>query len=246
MKRAAALLLFSMFFSSAALAARPLGTDDAGTVDKGHFEMEMGFEFLEDTDKEYTTSTVLKYGILDSLDVGTEIPYHYIEVHDQEDVHDLGDITFCAKYRLLEQDQALPAVSFVAEVKTTSGEEDKGLGNSMIDYGLTLVATREFDNGAVHLNLGYGYAGIPEIQKYDRAFSYGLAGELSVTENLNLVAECLGETNFDGDFNDNPFVALVGFNYSLCEWASFDFGAGAGISKASPDYYLTTGITVAF
>jgi hypothetical protein len=247
MKRALRLFLLLMFFSSAAFAARPLATDDAGTVDRGHLEVEAGFEFVEDTDREYTASTVFTFCFFDGLDIGVELPYHYIDVHSGDDVDGPGDIAFSSKWNFFQEQESLPALSFVLGVKTTSGDEDKGLGSPMRDHSGTLVASKAFGEAVFHINLGYTYAGIPETRKYEDVFSYGMAMEYPlVEEKLNLVAEWVGETNFDGDFDDNPFSALIGITWAFSETAVLDFGAGAGISKASPDYFVTSGITLAF
>ena len=45
-------ILLALFFSSSAFAARPLTTDDAGTVERGKFQLEVGFE---DTRQVFTT-----------------------------------------------------------------------------------------------------------------------------------------------------------------------------------------------
>ncbi|HMK53051.1 MAG TPA: hypothetical protein VK551_11145, partial [Thermodesulfobacteriota bacterium] len=57
---------FSLFFTSATFAARPLTTDDAYTVKKGEFQVEAGFDFAREDnhDKEYFPSLTLTYGLL--------------------------------------------------------------------------------------------------------------------------------------------------------------------------------------
>ena len=78
-------ILFIIFYSyficpSLSLAARPLSTDDAGVVDKGHFEMEGSLEYTNQLDKEVALCVVVKRGIFDNLDLGIEIPYKFIDL----------------------------------------------------------------------------------------------------------------------------------------------------------------------
>jgi hypothetical protein len=63
-------LLFS--FSSPAFAARPLTTDDAGTVEKGKFQVETGFDFTrqDNHDRGYDPSWTLAYGLSERVDLG--------------------------------------------------------------------------------------------------------------------------------------------------------------------------------
>ena len=193
-----------MLFLPYGFTARPLSTDDSPVVEPGHLEVELGFEFVEDTDKEYNGSLVSVYGLLDNWDMGFEVPYQYIDIHDVDDkVSGLGDIVVFSKYRLFEQTQNLPSLALSVNVKTKSGREDKGLGTSMLDYGLNVILTKETDKCIVHLNLGYTYSGISQSRKYEDIFSYSLAAEYPLSDKLNLVGEFGGETNFKGDFKCN-------------------------------------------
>jgi len=241
-------VLFILFtaFSQEAFAARPLSTDDAGTVDRGRFEAEFGFEYADDTDKEHNSAMALTFGLAKTWDIGLEVPYVYIDVRDGSNVDGPGDVMFCSKYRLLDEDKYSPAIAAVFSIKTKSGDEDKGLGSGALDYGVVSVLTKELEKFIIHLNLGYTYVGLPEPESHDDIFSYALAVEYSFNDRLNLAAELAGETDFDRGFNDNIFGFLLGFNYSFSEALKFDFGIGLGVSRASPDYSVTSGFTFCF
>lgn len=240
------LVLFLAVSPSFALAARPLSTDDAGTVERQHLEIECGFEYVNQTDSEYNWTTTLKYGLSERWDMGVEIPYKYIDVSAGDNVDGLSDIVFCSKYGFFDGAEGLPALALSFNIKTKSGDEDKGLGTGATDYGITTILTKAFKKTIAHLNLGYTYVGAPEGQAHDDVFSYALALEYPLNDKLNLVGELSGETNFEGDFDDNAFAGLAGFNYSLSDTATFDFGVGWGISEASSDYSITSGLTLSF
>lgn len=240
------LILCLMLFPSIVFAARPLSTGDAGTVGRMHFEIESGFEYADATDNEFTWATALTYGLLEKLDIAIEIPYRYINNCDDED--GLGDITFSSKYHFLEESESLPAMAISFKLKTKTGNDDKNLGTGEMDYSATAILTKELNNIIghkiiAHLNLGYTYTD----KSHDDIFSYGVALEYPFNNRLNLVGELTGETaNFEGDFDDNPLAVLMGFNYAFSELLRFDFGMGVGISEASPDYTITTGLTLSF
>ena len=246
MKTFIGLVLFLVIFASNAVAARPLSTDDAGTVEKGDLEAELGFEYADDTDDEYNFSATVKYGLGERWDIGVEITYLYIDKESEDDDNGMGDYVFCSKYRFVDESEDFPALALGFSLKTNTGDEDEGLGSGELDYALNIILTKALDKIIGHVNLGYTYVGAPEEENHDDVFSYAIALEYPVNDSLNFVGELTGETNFEGDFDNHPFAGLIGFNYTFLENITFDLGVGWGISEASPDYLITTGLTLAF
>lgn len=240
------LVLFLVIFPTQVFAARPLSTDDAGTVQRQHMEVECGFEYADKQDDEYSWSTTLKYGLGEKWDIGAEIPYQYIEVTEGDDIDGISDIVLSSKYRLFDKAEGLPALALSFSIKSKTGDEDKGLSTGELDYTINGILTKELDKISTHLNLGYTYVGKPKGENHDDVFSYALALEYTFNDKLNLVGELTGETNFEGDFDDNPFAALAGFNFAFTEIATFDLGVGWGISGTSSDYTITTGLALSF
>ena len=70
--------------STSIYAARPLSTDDAGTVEKGKFQLEMGFDATRqgNHNREYSPSLPLTYDFLERMDLG--IGSGYLFVHPKE------------------------------------------------------------------------------------------------------------------------------------------------------------------
>jgi len=104
MKKILYLTLFLMAVTSFAYAARPLSTDDAGTVEKGCFEVENGFEYVKQDEKEYNLSFALKYGISESLHSGAELLYKFINFKESEDTDGVGDVLVSSKYNFLDDE----------------------------------------------------------------------------------------------------------------------------------------------
>ncbi len=240
------LIAFVIIMPSLSHAARPLSTDDAGTVEKGHIEIESGFEYVKQTNKENNLSLALKYGLIKNFHLGVEIPYNFIDSSENADVDGMGDFIFSGKCNLLDLTEDLPALALCCNIKTKTGNKDKDLGSGEVDYTLTGIMTREIRKFTTHVNFGYTIVGEPEGEKLDDIFSYGLAIEYPINEKLNIAGEITGETTFDGDFDDNPCGGLVGLNHALSEMVTFDCGLGFEISEASPDYRIITGLTLVF
>lgn len=109
-----------------------------------------------------------------------------------------------------------------------------------------MIFSKELGKIVNHLNLGYTDVGKPEGQSDDELFSYAAALQYPLTNRLHLVGELSGETNFAGNFDNHPFVVLAGFNYVFSDIGTFDFGVSWGISEASADYTVTSGLTLAY
>jgi len=242
MKKILYLIFFIMATSSSAYGARPLSTDDAGTVEKGHFEIESGFEYVKQNDEEYNLSFVLKHGVSENLDLGIEIPYKFINFRESDDTDGIGDMTITSKYRFLDESGSLPSLSLSFSMKTETGNGEESLGTSEVDYGFNGIMSKETGKLNSHLNIGYTFVGEPG----KNSFSYGWAMECQINENLNILGEITGETICDGDFDDNPCSGLVGLNHSITEMITFDCGMGYEISDASSDYTIVAGLTLGF
>jgi len=240
------IIAFTTIIPHIAYAARPLSTDDAGVVDAGHMEIESGFEYINQNDEENNLSLVMKCGLVKNLDIGLEIPYKFIDVAQGGDVDGIGDMIITTKYHFLDETPNLPALALSFNVKTESGNSDKGLGSGEVDYSLNGIITKGINKFISHLNIGYTFVGDPTGENLDNIFSYSVALEYPLNERLNLVGEVIGETTFDRDFDDNPFSGLAGLNYGFNDTVSYDFGVGFKISEASPDYTITTGLTFGF
>jgi len=76
-----ALIICTFLFSTVAFAARPLTTDDAGTVEKGKFQVETGFDFVrqDNHDKEYFPSLTLTYCLFERMDMGVGSAYLLVD-----------------------------------------------------------------------------------------------------------------------------------------------------------------------
>jgi hypothetical protein len=237
-------LLF--WFSSSAFAARPLTTDDAGTVEKGKFQMETGFDFTrqDNHDREYTPSLTLTYGLLDSMDL--DIGSGYIFSHPKKDKKENGitDTELKLKYRWIDEKDWRPGFAMAGILKCPTASEPKGLGSGKTDFSINTIVTKNLSKRLVlHLNLGYTFIGEHGV---NNEFNYSAAAQFILSDKWALVGEIVGVNNFNGRKGDDPISGLLGTYYLISDSLVWDAGVEIGMNKAAPDFRLTTGLTVLF
>ncbi len=239
MKKTLACITAVLILSAPAFAARPLNTDDAGTVDQGKFEIEAGVEVekAKDIDETATGLAVqVKYGILDNLDAGIEIPYA------ASDPSGIGDATVKGKINFVEETESAPAISLGIDIKLANGDKDQGLGTGYVDYGINGILSKEFGPAVCHANLGYTIVGVEEGTDSENTISYGIAVEFPVDDQLTVVGEIFGASVENA--SANPLDLQIGGYWSINDTARVDGGLDFGLSDASPEYKATVGITL--
>lgn len=228
-----------------AFAARPLSTNDAGTLGQGDFEIEYGIEHVNGFDNETAMSLAVIAGMLDALDVGVEVPYVFIDTKEASDSDGFADVAGSLKWNLLKGEKTFPDSALVFAYASESGNDERGVGAGRPEYSLTGVFSKSFDPFSVHLNVGYAFRRDFEEEDNEDGFTYGLAFEYALSEEFTLVGEVSGETVLKREFNDNFCGILFGLNYAIAENITLDLGVGTGISRADEDLRVTYGVTVA-
>ena len=218
------LLVFLFSASPQVKAARPLTTDDAGTVELGVFETEFGYEIPQNKDnaQSQSLSISLKHGLSQRLDFGISFPY---EIKPERG---LGEAEAGIKFFLSKEKENLPALSLTFAF---------GLGSS--EYTLNGIMSKELGNLLVHLNLGYIATGIVTEEGIT---TYSGAIELPLGKKLTLVAELVGET----DTGRSSSEGLIGGNFQVIKDMTLDFGIGKGFDKANSEWKTILGITYGF
>lgn len=100
-------------------AARPLTTDDAWTVEKGQFQVELGFDAArQDThDKELSPSITLSYGLLERLDLGIGTGYLYVDPKEGRKEKGFSDTELKLKYRPIDEKGWMPGLAVTGALK---------------------------------------------------------------------------------------------------------------------------------
>jgi cobalt/nickel transport protein len=242
------ILFASLIFVSSmpAHAARPLTTDDAWTVEKGEFQLEAGFDALrqDNHDGEYTPSLTLTYGLLEKMDLGIGSGYVFFHPKEGNRENGMADTEIKLKYRWMDEKNWRPAFTVSGILKIPTASESKGLGSGQTDFGINAILTKTLSkNWAVHFNLGYTFIGEDHV---NNELNYSVAAQFSITDKWAVVGEIVGVNNFNGRHGDDPFSGLIGTYYLITDKIIWDAGVEIGMSKAAPDFRLTTGLTWLF
>ena len=84
------------------------------------------------------------------------VPYVWSEVSEGgEKVSDQGieDISVSVKWKFLDHDGV--SLALKPGITIPTGDEDEGLGAGEVTYSAFIIASKEFDPFAFHLNVGY-------------------------------------------------------------------------------------------
>lgn len=217
-------------FSKFLFAGRPLTTDDAYTVEKGKFELEIGYDIIENDDrtKNQEIGFSLKAGLTSWMDLGISTSFIYKE--NDEKLNEWQNMEIGAKFLILKNNEKLPKIAFTISGVPNPDEGDKR-------YSINSILSKEFGKTTFHLNLGT-YS-LKTSEKNENFLTYCCALEYSLNEKMNLCGEIVGENN-----EENPLEILLGANFPLNENLTIDFGFSFGLNDDSSNWRVTTGLTL--
>ena len=221
---------------AAALAYRPFVSTDAAVADPRELEIELGALTVDRSGHENTftaPSVVLNYGFLERFELVAEGQLQ------EGATTELIEPALSVKGLLREgvlQDKEGPSVAVEAGLllpSTVRGEHGTGFEATGIVSGRVAPVT-------VHLNAGGGVD-----RSESRPFgTWGLIGEVPLTERLRLVSEVNGEA-VQGERTSNSVLAGLiwqptGSNVFV------DVAVRRGLTGTTPDWTVTAGVTCGF
>ncbi|HET6513631.1 MAG TPA: transporter [Thermodesulfovibrionales bacterium] len=245
-------VLFFMINSGEAFAAIPLITDDTGTQGKGNVQIELFGEYGHDREGRVTTknsdiSATLTYGLIDTLDLAfISIPYQAWSSDGAGSLikgDGLGDMAIEAKWRFYDEDGLSLALKPGLTIPT--GNEDKGLGAGKMTYYLNLIASKELNPWAFHINLSY-VRNDNKVDERKDLWHASFAATVDVIKNLKLVGDIGLATNPDSASTNPLAYILGGLIYSLRENLDIGLGLKGGLTKPEMDISIRGGITWRF
>jgi hypothetical protein len=248
------MVAMTLFIPSISFAARPLVTDDSGTVGKGGFQVELGVETFSWQDREdgvkfkdTEASGVFTYGLLDNIDIVARFPCVWGKVKENGatvfDANRLSDISLEAKWRFFEKDGF--GLALKPGITLPTGNDKKGFGTGRVTYGITFIASKELEPFGLHFNAGYT-RNENKVDERKDLFSVSLAATYEVIKGLNMVGDIGTGSNTDSSISTAPAFALVGLNYAVNDHIMLDAGYKFGLNKQEVDYAITAGITFSF
>jgi hypothetical protein len=237
---------------------RPDVTESPYTVDAGWGQLEMDlFAYTRDREKIAGTDTKvsalslaninLKFGLTSNIDLQTVFePYTVIHVHDRisgtrEKISGFGDITSRLKINFRGNDGGDTAFGIMPFVKWPTNQH--GLGNDSVEGGLIVPlafnlgggwdmgAMTEFDVVRNEADTGYAVDWTNSV-----TFSHDLAGKLGgYAELATTLTRGRDLASFD-----------CGLTYGASRHLQFDAGVNLGLTHATEDLTVFTGVSLRF
>ena len=237
---------------------RPDVTESPYTVDAGWGQLEMDlFAYTRDREKLAGTDTKvsalslaninLKFGLTSNIDLQTVFePYTVIRVHDRisgtrKKISGFGDITSRLKINFRGNDGGDTAFGIMPFVKWPTNQN--GLGNHSVEGGLIVPvaftlgggwdmgAMTEFDMVRNEADTGYAVEWTNSV-----TFSHDLAGRLGgYAELATTLTRGRDLASFD-----------CGLTYGASRHLQFDAGVNLGLTRATEDLTVFTGVSLRF
>lgn len=205
-----------------AWAGRPLSTEDAGTVERGRFEFEIGAETAFQTSQENETGVglVCKHGITERMDCFLGLPYGI-----QADQSGWGPAAFGCKWHVLPEKGHCPDCALVWGTEAGSASSS-----------LCGACQRTLGKASMMINLGYGFSGTP-LEKGVGLMALGAEYPLGKSSRVGL--ELTGE--YPGASEEKTLQGLAGIAFPAGKAGMIDFGLGLNINNAESDWFITAG-----
>jgi hypothetical protein len=224
---------------------RPTQSASANVVSLKGFLIESGFSFEKyNSEINNTTynSTLVRYGLFEKMELRFGLAYLGTDASfDGGSYNENGfaPIVVGAKFHLREEGDGMPKLAFLSTF-TIPKSGAKAFENK--DLGVDLRVAGEYSlNEAMSFgaNLGVAWSGV-EDGNYAVGVYTAVIG-MSLSEKLGAFAELYGFLPKEGK-NDHRWDA--GMTYAVNEDLQLDFSTGIGLSKLSPDFFISLGLSI--
>jgi hypothetical protein len=232
----------SFFQVQPAFAGRPLDTEDAPTVEKGKFSIEIGNDWLRNPDRSKSSilGGVILFGLTDNIELNILKSTGSIVLEDISKLPCTGNSLILLKYRFKEQSGYCPSLGVDLFTNLNDGSETVAPGST--EYGAVFFATREFKDFILHANLGYTSAKCKLFGK-ENIINYSAAFEKPLDKRWTLVGEVVGKSSRASMDEAN---ALIGLTYKVSPGIILDVAYSRGLNEYTYRSRTTVGATINF
>jgi len=236
LQTAGRILLASMIILATGRAAQagvPFVTDDAETLDAGHYEIDLGSTFTHKKGESGGSAINLNpnYGVTDHLEVSVSVPLAYDHVSGGPTNLGIGDVELGFKYHLADAGEWAdwaPAIAIEPTIDFPTGAETHNLGTGSVHAFIPVWMSKKWDKLAVFGGGGFDINPGPNNRNwvlagggatYDIDENWTLGGEVFYTS-----AAVVGQQGGLG-FN-------IGGLYNINDTYHILFSAGRNITNA--------------
>ena len=250
-KRSLFAAIIALMLAQGAYAFHPLNTDDTGTMGKGNCKSMLTgkYEHNEEAGMVEAVSKIkasVTVGAAGNIDIEVGQPYKFKKEDDNgaaTKTNGIADTEVEMKWRFYERGTFSLAVR--PSLTLATGSEDKGLGAGKATYGLFLLATKQLEQWAFHVNAGYERLTDEGDERPD-IWHYSSAAEYEAGKGFVLIGEAGIHSNEDQTSLIHPVYTTLGLLYKPAMNIKLGLGLRLPLNRAEPDYTLLTGITVYF
>jgi hypothetical protein len=226
----------------------PLITDDPGTVEKGHWEVNVALT-AERTEEERAFEAPLldiNYGLTERLQLKYEAAFLVVDEPGDEPRGTISNSLVGVKWRFLDEDRHGVAMSFDPQVEFNNPgmkQSDRELAGDGTQVLLPIEISRTFGRLSLGAEVGYNF-----IEFEGDEWKYGLAAGYALTDRLQLLAEVAGVV--DDDFHRTTPILNAGFRLELRDDLTLLFAAGRGLRSSlaedDPSLLVYAGLSFSF
>jgi hypothetical protein len=224
-----------LIFSTPVLSQQlPLQTEPASPLPAGTVQLEVAGSSLRD-EPNYLTGLPrttwagpllrLAYAPVESVELDVEWAVRVGQVDDPVygSTSDWGDVTLRSKWRFAAQRGPRPALALRLAASLPETRAIEGLGPNTLRTSVELLASRASGRFAWHANLGLSVHDRPfpssgQTPEQSDFLSYGLAGVLRATTDLDVVAEVAGRAGEGDPGASSRSEARLGLRYGRRKW----------------------------
>ena len=221
----------------AAFAGAPFQTDDPAVIDVAHADvLVFNQQTLSASGRSGTLAGAeIHYGLIPNLEVDIGTPYAFNFPTGGSAQRGYGDTTLEIKYRLVQEADAKPQVSFVPKLNLSTGNANRGLGNGGNQLFMALALQKNNDKFQMNGNVGYWINNGSDNRNY---WFLGWQAQYAFTSHLQLGIEI---------FHTSPQVAGQGSGtgFNVGGYYLFDseneilFSAGRGLQNVEENRVST-------
>lgn len=228
---------------------RPGVANPADATQKGVLEIEYGWDraFRSQNFKTYTDAVgFIRFGLTDDIELHLGM-VNYVSQRSQE--HDgrrsgIGDTFPGFKYRLLEQNDVWPTLSFAYDVKIPTASRKKGLGSGRVDHNLTFLASKNLLGLDWDFNYVLGWIGKEGKKSFDDSHLFAVAFARPLFGPLGITGEIYGGPRINRKIAGFASTDWA-LTYSVNPRVTLDAGVDVGLTSAARDITYFAGITIA-
>jgi hypothetical protein len=213
-------------------AGPPLLTDDPGTPERGHWEINTAFTYSETAHSRVVAPLMdVNYGVLEHLQFKFEIPWETTVASDSGNRRGgLGDSLIGFKYRFLDEEKHKVSMSFYPQLEfgLHSLSLSRERGRTTTTAILPFQVEKKF--GPIRAGLDFGV----ELQNDDKPRNFaGLAIGHEFKERFELLAEIRQESG--PNFRELNAIVNGGFRLKINKMISLLGSTGTAFKRANKD-----------